>query len=220
MLRGCHEIKILNLDYPIFARKKGERGKIKEKKKRKGRINLKTSVKLKKLTLLHCIDLRNTTNEILQHGHYYSVQNCSGIAALFEKFQRHHPVFHWKKNNWRTKTNPPDIQVCLTTPPQNIEDIETNHSIQTPNAFFIGKIISWGPLTEISTDILRFRHRAWNTTNDFFLVNRLFSFSSELGQILHFHSNLRNEKIFEMRIQRFCLGTWLWSEKPSQNWAK
>ena len=27
MLGGCHEIKISNFDYPIFARKKRERGK-------------------------------------------------------------------------------------------------------------------------------------------------------------------------------------------------
>lgn len=41
MLRGCHEIKIVNFDYPIFARKKRQVGEIKggrEKKKQRGEI--------------------------------------------------------------------------------------------------------------------------------------------------------------------------------------
>ena len=53
MLRGCHEIKIANFDYPIFCEKKkgkrenkrGEWGKCLAKKK-KGKVGKKRGVRL------------------------------------------------------------------------------------------------------------------------------------------------------------------------------
>lgn len=55
-------------------------------------------------------------------------------------------------------------------------------------------------LTEIST-----KHHKW-----IFLVHRLLSLSSKVGQILHFHSNLDKALKWEnlyQTIRRFCLGT-------------
>ena len=44
MLRGCHEIKISNFDYLIFARKKRERGKTKGGKGVNGGWGLKRAI--------------------------------------------------------------------------------------------------------------------------------------------------------------------------------